>query len=619
MKRLLAALLLCAPLSAAWPRAGGGGGGGCFAAGTLVATTAGGIPIEQVEKDNVVLAYSEGRIMQVPVRRAYKEKSRRLVLYTAAGSVTTTAEHPFLTRNGFVEAGDLKVGDDIGRLAEGRLAWTRITRLRARGSVDVYNLEVAPPHTFIANGFVVHNKGGGGGGGGRGGRGSRTGNLLTLIILGPIVLFLKLKELFFGGGSAASERTLPRDLVEQRAAQVTDILRSLAEREPALSPRLLETEMRGIFISMQDAWSRRDYSPLRERIAPELYARHVSQLDNMLAKGEKNVMDNVQVKGIDFVHVRYTGDPAERSVTALISASACDYTVDDNSGAVIRGSRLPSSFQEFWTFRPVNGRWVPSKIHQTSEDYLLTAPNLPAEPLRPGLNPPAASAPAAIAGAAVALSAAAALPAAAAAKSPAPLPPEAAKAARFDRPDDPWDRQRMEIAATLTFMDVYGAWEKGHAADINAEGIATETLKKTSSPPGSTPAPAARSPGTGKPCTATKARSPSRNTGPSRGARTASGASAISCRASGRKAATAARPTWPPRRCSWNGTGASKKRAPACAGALSSCRASYLTLISIGTTALILPASTPCRPSLRRRVSRNLCSGLTTFLSAATI
>lgn len=486
MKRLLAALLLCAPLSAAWPRAGGGGGGGCFAAGTLVATTAGDIPIEEVEKDNVVLAYSEGRIMQVPVRRAYKEKSRRLTLYTSAGSVTTTAEHPFLTRNGFVEAGDLKVGDDIGRLAEGRLVWVRVTRTRTRGSVDVYNLEVAPPHTFIANGFVVHNKGGGGGGGGRGGRGSAKGNLFMLLIMGPIVLFMKIKELLFGEGGRPPEKVLPRVQVDQRAVETTAILRSLADSEPGLSPKLLETEVRSIFIAMQDAWSRRDYSPLRERIAPALYADHSSQLDAMLARGEKNVMDNVQVKSIDFVHVRYTPEPAQRSVTALITASACDYTVDDNSGAVVGGSRLPRSFQEFWTFRKLNDRWVPAKIHQTSEEYILAAPNLPAVPAGPGFKPAAGeAAPRRIveAAAALALPAAAALPAAslppaAAAKAPAPLPPEAAKSSRFDRPDDPWDRQRMEIAATLTFLNVYGAWEKGHAGDIHPDGIVLETLAK---------------------------------------------------------------------------------------------------------------------------------------------
>ena len=468
MKFLLALALLCAPAAPAWSRAGGGGGGGggCFAAGTLVTTTAGDIIIEALRPGDRVLAYSGGRLMEVPVRRFIKERGRLLTITTKSGKVTTTGEHPFLTRHGFAEAGTFKTGDEIGQLQDGRVVWVKIKKLRPGSETDVYNLDVAPPNTFIANGFVVHNKGGGGGG-----RGSRGGNLLTLIILGPIVLLMKLKEMFFGtGGGAETERLFTREQIALRSSQTEKILASLAASDPALKPELLEAEVRSIFLAMQAAWQARDYSPLRSRIAPELFDGHTSKVDHMLARGEKNYMENVQVQAVDFVHVRFPAAPEDRSVTALITASAKDYVLNENSGALVRGSRFTSTFQEFWTFRPVNGRWVPSAINQTTEEYILSAPNLPAEPGQTADIPLQAAA--VIAAAAMAAPA----PVTPGRQTPAPEQPKAPS--RYDASGDPWDRQRMEIAATLAFLNVYGAWEKNRPEDLQADALFPETLAK---------------------------------------------------------------------------------------------------------------------------------------------
>ncbi|MCM2267730.1 MAG: TIM44-like domain-containing protein [Elusimicrobiales bacterium] len=470
MKFLLVLVLLCAPAGSAWARAGGGGGGGCFAAGTLVATTAGDTIIEALRPGDMVLAYSDNGLLQVPVKEFYKKRARLLTLTAAKAKVVTTAEHPFLTRHGFVEAGTLKAGGEVGLLQDGRLTWVRIKRLKYGQQTDVYNLEVAPPHTFIANGFVVHNKGGGGGGG-RGGRGGR-GNLLFILIMAPIVLLMKLKEIFFGDGpGTAKERIFSREQIALRSSQTEKILASLAAVDPLIQPQLLETEVRSIFLAMQAAWEGRDYSRLQHRIAPELYNSHTSKVDQMLANSEKNMMEDVQVQAVDFIHVRFPENAQDRSVTALITASARDYVIDERSGSLVRGSRFTSTFQEFWTFRPQGGRWVPARIDQTHEDYILTAPNLPAAPLdaaapvSKALNGPASVS-------AVPVLAAALPPSA------APQAPAAEQPRRFDSSGDPWDKQRMEIAATLAFLNVYGAWEKNKPEDLQADAIFPETLAR---------------------------------------------------------------------------------------------------------------------------------------------
>ena len=477
MKALLTALLLLAPCAPAWPRAGGGGGGGgggCFAAGTPVATTAGDVRIEALREGDVVLAYADDRLMQVRVAATYRKRDRLLTLVTPKGKLVTTAEHPLLTRYGFTEAGKLRRGDELGFLEEGRLVWTRVKRIGHGGEADVYNLEVAPPHTFIAAGFVVHNKGGGGYHSrssryGRSGGPMDTVQLLGFLLMGAVVMGLRAKERLTGGGSGSA--MFPPSAVAPRAAETAGIMKSLGD--PSLDPDRLAGEVKSIFLKMQAAWQARNYSPLKDSICPELFASHSAKVESMRARGEINMMDEVTVGGVDFVHIRYTADEESRSFTALITASARDYTLDA-SGALTGGSRELRSFQEFWTFRLFNGAWAPARIDQTSEDYILGAPNLPAQPYPPGTTAAAA---------AVAIGAAAA--AAAVPERPVPdagsLPPARA-AVRPQEPaipkEDLWDRQKMEIAATLAFLDVYGAWEKGSADGVDRNSVFPETLHR---------------------------------------------------------------------------------------------------------------------------------------------
>lgn len=475
MRYLLLAVLIALPSAPAWARAGGGGGGGgggCFAAGTIVATTAGGLPIEDVRRGDMVLAYSESGLMQVPVQNFIKERSRLLTLTASNKAVLrTTNEHPLLTRGGFVEAGKLKRGEEIGVMHNGRLAWVKIKKVKYGGETDVYNLEVAPPHTFIADGFIAHNKGGGGysyrSGRSRSGKGgiSDISTFMTLALV-VMVMLVRTKERFFDKGTP--ERLFSRQNVETRAAETRAIMESLASADPAMRPAGLEAMVKESFLAVQAAWQARDYSTLRGRLAPELYAGHSAKVESLRARGEINMMEDVTVSSLDFVHVRFPADPAARSFTALITASARDYTIGEVNHNPLRGSRDLKTFQEFWTFGRFNGNWAPARINQTTDDYILTAPNLPAAPLRPG---------AAAAGPAFA-AAAQALPIAAAGLFAQPAIPAQEKPRRFDSSGDPWDKQKMEIAATLAFQNVYGAWEKGRPEELQLDGLLPEAAAK---------------------------------------------------------------------------------------------------------------------------------------------
>ena len=502
MRHLLLAFLLAAPLSSAWPRAGGGGdggydSGGCFPAGTKISTIEGDRPIQEIRPGDKVLAYTGERLVRASVVKTYAKKSRLMVIRTTKGRLIATPEHPLLTPNGFTEVRNLKREVEVAILKEGRRVWAKITSIKPGGVAKVYNLEVAPPHTFIAGSFIVHNKGGdgsyggydsygydsddyGSGGYGSGGyyRGGRyrsgrrsSGNNLLLALLGTFIL---IKTILFmserrSSFSAANNSLLENGVVTPRAEATLDILKSLSRRDPAFSPDALESFVRAVFLRVELAWQGRDYSTLRDVMMPGLLAGHTAKVEAMKERGEINMMDDLKVLHVDFVHVSCPLEKEGRSFTALITASAADYIVSEMTERSSFRGALPATFQEFWTFNQLNGNWALARIDQVGEFDFLNAPNLPDSPQSPVAFLKAAG-PAAVA---------AAMPPSynPAGKTAAGLPPAAARDIT-GADSGQWNRQKMEIAATLAFENVYEAWGRNDSSLLKAGFVSPETLDR---------------------------------------------------------------------------------------------------------------------------------------------
>ncbi len=469
MKYLLLAVILLAPCAPAWPRAGGGGGGGgggCFPAGTAIATILGKTPIEKIRPGDRVLAFTGERLVQAEVKDFYQRRDRLMIIRTAKGRLTATEEHPLLTPGGFTEVRNLKTGMEVALLLDGRRIWTKIRSIKPGGVAEVYNLEVAPPHTFIADGFIVHNKGGGGSyhsggyyGGGRYYGGGSFGDIFLAALFGIFFLIKGVIFLSERGSGSAKNPLLESGSVTPRAEATLEILKSLSRRDAAFEPDRLESFVRDVFIRVQTAWQARDYSTLHDVMMPNLLAGHSAEVKTMKERGEINMMEDLKILRIDFVHVRCPQEADGRSFTALITASARDYTVDESTNFRRSGSLEPAPFQEFWTFYRLNGNWALSRIDQVDELDFLHAPNLPASPQDAAAFPQAAGLAAA---------------AAATGELCKPAPPPAAAA-----PDEGlWDRQKMEIAATLAFESVYGAWGKNDGSLLNAEFVSAEALAR---------------------------------------------------------------------------------------------------------------------------------------------
>ncbi len=205
----LALMLTAAPVDidgladlAPWQTAQAKSGSSCFLAGTLVAMADGGArKIEEIVAGDMVLGRDGGvnRVVGIETPRL----DGRLLYAFNGGRPFVTAEHPFASPNGWraidpeatrgetpgfpvtrLMRGDL-VAVLAGPQAQARggaavayalgavvyLPLARIRAVRAEPETIVYNLLLDGDHSYFADGYLVHNKGGGGEGGGGSGSG----------------------------------------------------------------------------------------------------------------------------------------------------------------------------------------------------------------------------------------------------------------------------------------------------------------------------------------------------------------------------------------------------------------------------------------------------------------
>lgn len=127
---------------------------GCFIAGTRIKTPTGSIRIQDIVIGDIVCDHA-GRACIVEKLMQY-ECQQWLEVYDESGETTgVTADHPFMLDDGITlrPINDVDLGVP---LKDGKSLSKVIVRDEP---TTVYNLTVSGSHTYVANGFAVHNKG----------------------------------------------------------------------------------------------------------------------------------------------------------------------------------------------------------------------------------------------------------------------------------------------------------------------------------------------------------------------------------------------------------------------------------------------------------------------------
>ena len=135
----------------------------CFIAGTMILTAAGLVAIENIKAGDKVVSTNADTFetAEKTVVEIYIREVPQLVHLTVNGElISTTVDHPFYVKDvGFVNAGELYVGDKIVNASGDTYSIEIISCEIVDKPVTVYNFQVEDFHTYhVGNlGVLVHN------------------------------------------------------------------------------------------------------------------------------------------------------------------------------------------------------------------------------------------------------------------------------------------------------------------------------------------------------------------------------------------------------------------------------------------------------------------------------
>ena len=214
-----------------------------------------------------------------------------------------------------------------------------------------------------------------GGGGGMGGGGIGLFEILLIAGIGYLIYrYIKKKREDSSDGSLSQVNyqgaNTTQVIDEYRNPQIEsgDVqtgLMHIRQFDPYFDENRFNDLVMDNFFKVQGAWMNRDLSSAIVLLTDEMRRNMQQDVDGLLRDKQVNRLENVAVRKVEIAEAWQ--ESGQDYITALISANLLDYTTDENSGAVMSGSKSdPVKFEEFWTFtRPVgNNPWKLSAIDQ---------------------------------------------------------------------------------------------------------------------------------------------------------------------------------------------------------------------------------------------------------------
>lgn len=166
-----------------------------------------------------------------------------------------------------------------------------------------------------------------------------------------------------GGGAPA----IPLPAADATSAGLSQIRRN----DPDFDENYFLEVASDVFFRIQAGWAGRDLSTYRHLLGEQLAAEYERHFAEMRIAGRINKLDNIAVRNVDIVAAG--SQNSEDFITVLFTATLLDYTINEQSGEVVAGSRTnPVKFAENWTWaRAVRTEdWRLERIEVVGEQLL---------------------------------------------------------------------------------------------------------------------------------------------------------------------------------------------------------------------------------------------------------
>lgn len=141
----------------------------------------------------------------------------------------------------------------------------------------------------------------------------------------------------------AVTRADPRPVDEQELAQ------QLHQMDGSFELSRFKEQRMDDFLKIQSAWNSRNLEEVRNLIAPALYGVLDSDIADLKRAHHINKLENIAVRGSELTEA--WEEDGNEYATLQFRAQLLDYTIDENTQAIVDGDRQqPVKFEEEWTF-----------------------------------------------------------------------------------------------------------------------------------------------------------------------------------------------------------------------------------------------------------------------------
>lgn len=159
--------------------------------------------------------------------------------------------------------------------------------------------------------------------------------IFGIILLGVFYFIRKNAGKINPGGNPINNSSMNRDTYFDNEA---DIIKTITEQDSAFSAEEFKQFASECFVTLQTAWTARDWSSIRPFESETLFNMHNRQLQEYINNKTINVMERVNVQSTRIISHAIQGD--KEVVSIALRAVMRDYIVDETTRQVIEGDRL---------------------------------------------------------------------------------------------------------------------------------------------------------------------------------------------------------------------------------------------------------------------------------------
>ena len=222
------------------------------------------------------------------------------------------------------------------------------------------------------------------------------GGALILGILLAIYLLAK-------GAKAESDRGKKRsafreEILDEKPKKKKPEALYLGEKVPdwKIDGRKKATKAALIFLTVNDDWFERKYitnvvheavglikgaiearstKKVKKLLTTRCQEELAEEVTALINKKRLRIFGEVEITGVDIVHVASPAATKSHTFTALVSLKSKDYIKRDNeAGEVLKGDKKVYGYQEFWTFHRSTERWLLDSIRPSGDMDRVLAP-----------------------------------------------------------------------------------------------------------------------------------------------------------------------------------------------------------------------------------------------------